>query len=246
MTQIDASSNDITNLYPNFGIGSELQMPSSFGANNTPSRYGTDYAKYYLFDDPSWDWTTEFNYSTWVEADRLNPGDVNALNFNMSEFYSRGGKVLTYHGYADGLIPTGVSPLLYDNVQLAMAADGANMDDFYRLFMVPGMQHCQGSVYDAPWYFGGSGHTEALTGLDELGKLPHGHSARDGHYNALFALMDWVERKKPVDVLIATKWRNDSVDNEIIRQRPLCKWPEQAVYKGRGDVNQACNWKCSG
>ena len=62
MTQIDAESNSITNLYPNFGVGSEMQMPSSFGMNNTPSPYGTDYAKYYILDDPDWDWATSFNY----------------------------------------------------------------------------------------------------------------------------------------------------------------------------------------
>ena len=244
MTQIDAESNSITNLYPNFGVGSEMQMPSSFGMNNTPSPYGTDYAKYYILDDPDWDWATSFNYSTWVDAYRLNPGNVNALNFNMSAFHSRGGKLLTYHGWADGLIPPGASSLLYDNVQTAMAPRGVEMDDFYRLFMVPGMQHCQQSVYDAPWYFGGSGHASTLTGTsEELSKLPLA-DANDSRHDALLALMEWVENEKPVEYLVATKWRNDSLTEEIVRQRPLCSWPKQAVYKGQGDVNKASNWRC--
>ena len=244
MTQIDAESNSITNLYPNFGVGSEMQMPSSFGMNNTPSPYGTDYAKYYILDDPDWDWATSFNYSTWVDADRLNPGNVNALSFNMSAFHSSGGKLLTYHGWADGLIPPGASSLLYDNVQTAMAPRGVEMDDFYRLFMVPGMQHCQQSVYDAPWYFGGSGHASTLTGTsEELSKLPLA-DANDSRHDALLALMEWVENEKPVEYLVATKWRNDSLTEEIVRRRPLCSWPKQAVYKGQGDVNKASNWRC--
>lgn len=245
MTQTDASPNRITALYPNFGLGSEAQMPSSFGANNTPSPYGTDYAKYYLFDDPTWDWAESFNYSTWAEADALNPGGVNALNFNMTPFRSRGGKLLTYHGYADGLIPTGASALLYDKIQTAMAPSGAKMEDFYRLFMVPGMQHCQQSVHDAPWYFGGSGQVSALSGSGEqLGRLPLAGAA-DGRHDALLALMRWVEDGEAVEEIVATKWRGDSLAEGVLRQRPLCSWPKQAVYRGVGDVDEAGSWRCS-
>lgn len=58
---------------------------------------------------------------------------------------------------------------------------------------------------------------EVLIGFDEFGKFFYGYSVCDGYYNVFFVLMDWVERKKLVDVLIVMKWRNDLVDNEIIR-----------------------------
>ncbi|KAF2644120.1 tannase and feruloyl esterase [Massarina eburnea CBS 473.64] len=162
LVQMDANVNTLTYIYPNFGLGSEVQMPSSFGSNNEPSAYGTDYAKYYLFDDPDWDWKTSFNYTTFTEAERLNPGNVNANNFNLSTFHGRGGKLIQYHGYADGLIPTEASQVLYDETWITMAEQGVDLDDFYHLFFVPGMQHCSGSVYDAPWYFGGSEQSSNL------------------------------------------------------------------------------------
>ena len=96
----------------------------------------------------------------------------------------------------------------------------------------------------APWYFGGSGHASTLTGTsEELSKLPLA-DANDSRHDALLALMEWVENEKPVEYLVATKWRNDSLTEEIVRQRPLCSWPKQAVYKGQGDVNKASNWRC--
>jgi feruloyl esterase len=122
---------------------------------NAPSLYGTSYVSNYVLDDPSWDWKT-YNYSVVQIADSRNPGDTNAVDFDISPFYARGGKLLHYHGLADGLIPTGASELLYNNYLYNLTSKGINADDFYRFFLVPGMQHCQGSVGNAPWYIGGA------------------------------------------------------------------------------------------
>jgi feruloyl esterase len=46
--------------------------------------------------------------------------------------------------------------LLYNNYLYNLTSKGINADDFYRFFLVPGMQHCQGSVGNAPWYIGGA------------------------------------------------------------------------------------------
>ena len=149
---------DINNtfVYPNFELGSDAQIPGSFGVygTNAPSLYGTSYVQNYILDDASWDWKT-YNYSVVEIADSLNPGSTNAADFDISPFYERGGKLLHYHGLADGLIPTGASELLYNNYLYNMSAKGINLDDFYRFFLVPGMQHCSGSVGNAPWYMGG-------------------------------------------------------------------------------------------
>ncbi|CAI6292323.1 unnamed protein product [Periconia digitata] len=244
LIQFDADVNNLTYLYPNFGLGSELQMPASFGTNNEPSLYGTDYAKNYIFDDPDWDWRISFNYSTFVEAGRLNPGNVNADNFDLSGFHSRGGKLITYHGYADGLIPTDVSQVLYDETYMAMAQQGVNLDEFYRLFFVPGMQHCQGSVYDAPWYFGASDHASNLeTNGQHKFPVP---GVDDAKHDALLALVAWVEGGQEVDQLVATKYENDTVSNGVLRQRPICKYPGFASWDGEGDVNVASSWSCVG
>jgi feruloyl esterase len=107
---------DVNNtwIYPNFGLGSEDKMTSSFGnvGTNAPSLYGSEYYSKYVLDDANWNWHI-YDYSTIDLADALNSGDTNADNFDISAFRARGGKLLHYHGLTDGLIPTGASEYLY-------------------------------------------------------------------------------------------------------------------------------------
>jgi feruloyl esterase len=143
-------------MYPNFGLGSEKQMPSSFGnvGTNAPSLFGTEYVAKYVLGSPNWDWHT-YNYSVVEISDRLNPGGTNAVNFDISHFQQNGGKLIHYHGLADGLIPTGASEYLYNQYLYAMNDKNIDLSSFYRFFLIPGMQHCGGSIGDAPQYMGG-------------------------------------------------------------------------------------------
>jgi feruloyl esterase len=43
---------------------------------------------------------------------------------------------------------------------------------------------------------------------------------------------------------VATKWHNDTLTDSVYRQRPLCPYPKQAKYDGRGDPNKAESWHC--
>lgn len=68
---------------------------------------------------------------------------LNATDPNLASFRSRGGKLLMYFGWADTALP----PLMgIDYYEKAVAANGADTPDFFRLFMVPGMFHCRGGV----------------------------------------------------------------------------------------------------
>ncbi|KAH8897580.1 feruloyl esterase-like protein B precursor [Thozetella sp. PMI_491] len=62
---------------------------------------------------------------------------------DLSVFRNRGGKIVGYHGTSDNVIPLKGSTSYYDKV---MALD-PNSQDFYRMFLAPGIGHC----------FGGSG-----------------------------------------------------------------------------------------
>jgi feruloyl esterase len=53
-------------------------------------------------------------------------------------------------------------------------------------------------------------------------------------------LEQWVERGTAPDQVIATRSTNGIVD----RIRPLCRFPQVAVYSGRGDSNDAANFTC--
>ena len=68
---------------------------------------------------------------------------VNAVDPDLSAFKARGGKLLMYHGWNDTAISARNSINYYDSVQQKM---GGSQDDFMRLYMAPGMQHCGGGV----------------------------------------------------------------------------------------------------
>jgi len=59
-------------------------------------------------------------------------------------------------------------------------------------------------------------------------------------FETLTALENWAERGVAPDAIPATHSTNDAVD----RTMPLCKFPEEAHYKGKGDLNSVDSWSC--
>jgi feruloyl esterase len=54
------------------------------------------------------------------------------------------------------------------------------------------------------------------------------------------ALERWIEQGFAPDRIIATRVLNGVVE----RSRPLCAYPTIAVYKGKGDTNDAASFEC--
>jgi feruloyl esterase len=59
-------------------------------------------------------------------------------------------------------------------------------------------------------------------------------------FDTLSALEQWVEKGIAPDAIPATHLANGVVD----RTMPLCKFPEQAHYKGSGDAKSVASWSC--
>jgi len=57
------------------------------------------------------------------------------------------------------------------------------------------------------------------------------------------ALEQWVEKGVAPDEIIATK--RDGATHKTIMTRPLCPYPQMAMYKGSGDPNNAASFTCS-
>ena len=92
-------------------------------------------------DDANWDPRT-FDLDRDLKIVNEKVGSLlNATNPDLSRFKARGGKLLLFHGWSDPLIPAGNTINYYDSVLAKMGQDQA---DWLRLFMVPGMGHCQG------------------------------------------------------------------------------------------------------
>ena len=58
--------------------------------------------------------------------------------------------------------------------------------------------------------------------------------------DAVTAVIDWVEKNKAPDSLLASKVTNGTVT----RTRPLCPYPQVARYKGQGSIDDAANFSC--
>jgi feruloyl esterase len=112
--------------------------------------------KYMVFDDPAYD-PLSFNYGTDLDVTRKKlSARIDSVNPDLRPFIQRGGKLILYHGWSD----PDISPLntihYFTEVEKTVGDDAGNS---VRLFMVPGMQHCEGGP--------GPNHFDALTSLEE-------------------------------------------------------------------------------
>ena len=93
--------------------------------------------------DTAWDPKT-FDLERDLKLVLDNVGSVtNAIDADLGAFKARGGKLLLYHGWNDGLIAAGNTLNYYESVVKQM---GRGQDDWVRVFMMPGVGHCAGGV----------------------------------------------------------------------------------------------------
>ncbi len=137
--------------------------------------------RYMVFENPEWDYhsfryTTARGFDNDMEVTEEKVGAMfNATDPDLRPFRANGGKLIQYHGWSDPDIPPTNSINYYESVVAALNSDaitdagsassgtrsGGLRDtrEFYRLFMVPGMQHCTGGP--------GTSRFDALTALEQ-------------------------------------------------------------------------------
>ncbi len=135
-------------LFAGWVRGSELGWAGYFVGHNEPAR--TDFWRYWVFGDPAWD-PRGFDFDKDVAWATSALAAVDALNPDLKPFRANGGKIVMYSGWADPVVPPGDVVGYYDKVRQTIG--NAATEDFFRLFMVPGMGHCNGgpgpSAFDA-------------------------------------------------------------------------------------------------
>jgi feruloyl esterase len=66
-----------------------------------------------------------------------------ATSYDLHRFKARGGKLVMWHGLADAGIMATSSIGYYEGVEKAMGGR-KETEDFFRLFLIPGVHHCGG------------------------------------------------------------------------------------------------------
>jgi Tannase and feruloyl esterase len=221
-----------TALFPGFPPGGEAGAAGWPGwiAGAAPGKsaqfaFGTQFFSNFLFDDAAWDFHS-FDFDRDVKLANSKLGAImNATEANLKPFQSRGGKLILYHGWSDAAIPVPSTIGYYNRVVEIMGARQA--DDFVRLFLAPGMQHCAGGP-----------------GPNEFGQIAG--KAGDAEHDINKAVERWVEEGEAPRKLIASKHKSDlNSASEVLRTRPLCAFPLVARHKGIGSTNDAANFACT-
>ena len=144
---------------PGWPVGAEISAPGASGvmasgwipwlvaapnARPTEATYGETFFKYMAFGRPmpEYDWKT-FNVD--ADFDRLQTARavLDATDPDLSRFKARGGKIVSYFGWADPALNPLMGVRYYESVIERL---GPQTAAFYRMFMVPGMFHCRGGV----------------------------------------------------------------------------------------------------
>jgi len=162
--------------------------------------------KYVVSTDPAWE-PSRFNAETDLELMDTGGAVLNTPSPNLKPFFNRGGKLLMYHGWNDQQVPAVSSVGYFTRVLDAVGKAAAGKS--IQLYMVPGMNHCQGGA-----------------GTDTFDKVA--------------AMEEWMARGTAPDRIVASH----ATDGTIDRTRPLCPYPQVAVYNGAGSTDDASSFSC--
>jgi len=134
-----------------------------------PFSISMDYFKYFLVQDPKWDWTTLTPAGfelLWKQSVEQYGAVIGTDDPDLTRFRDRGGKIIIYHGLADQLIPAAGAIDYYKRVQQQMGG-AKKTAQFARLFLAPGVDHGFRGAGPTP-----IGQLEAIVRWVEEGRAP--------------------------------------------------------------------------
>jgi hypothetical protein len=151
-------------------------------AGSSPFGIAVDYFRYWINQDPTFDWHSlseasfpaEFRLSERKFHDVIGTDDP-----HLQEFRRAGGKLLIWHGEADQLIFPRGTINYYERV-LTGSGGASHVADFARLFLAPGVDHC-------------------------------GFGQGPNSFDLLAPLVDWVENGVVPERIIAAKLNGNQV-----------------------------------
>ncbi|KAK7464291.1 hypothetical protein VKT23_006458 [Stygiomarasmius scandens] len=218
--------------YPRVQPGGESPIYTAWILGGDVVLFSADWFRFVVHSNPSLDVHT-LGEADWKLAQQLDPFNVSTVKGDISAFKGRGGKLLTYHGQADGLVSPIISELYYDHVSSTMNLSNPDIDEFYRLFRISGMSHC--SAGPGAWRIGQSffGDVSELEGEN-----------LNPDRNVLMAMVRWVEEGVAPETILGTKFVNDSDELGVEFSRRHCKFPLRNTYDGQGNSTEPESWSC--
>jgi feruloyl esterase len=207
-------------IYPGWPVGSESGYLGGWAYMiEGPQAFRTEFFRDWVFKDANWDWRSfDWHRDPAIVKERVG-ALVDSVDPNLSAFRQHGGKLILYHGLADPIGNVGDTV----NYYTAVSKTVPQTPQFVRLFLAPGMGHCRGGI--------------GLNTFDAIGTLEN-----------------WVEKGQAPDRMIAaakgvnSKTGGLATEAEVnaggARTRPLCAYPQQAKYTGRGSTEEAASYMC--
>ena len=178
-------------------------------------RAADGFFKYMVFEDPEWDFRSfDWDADLAFALEKVGPM-LDAVDPDIDAFRDRGGKLIVYHGWADPDISALSAIDYYEAVASRLGNDG---------------DRDAGLAATAEFYrlflVPGMGHCRGGPGPDQ--------------FDALSALEAWIEESTPPERIEASKMQDD----EVLRTRPLCPYPQEAKWTGQGSTDDAANFVC--
>lgn len=227
-------------IYPGFEPGSEAD-PYGWSAwilGDIQGQFANSFYGPAVHEDPQWDWHTADFHREMTLAEEKTAAILNAWSPDLRSFRDHGGKLIHYHGWSDAAVAPRDSVDYYGRVRTFLAtypdprtSNPASIDSFYRLFLVPSMQHCAGG--QGPTSFG---NNDMPPGIPD-----------DADHDIVMALDRWVTQGIAPDRIVATGALGADPTAGVKGTpitRPICPYPTVAHYKGTGDTNAAENFSC--
>lgn len=174
----------------------------------TPFQIGYDWLTVFLVRNISVD-VDAFTHEQWDGLFRQSVDEYTSVigtnNPDLTALKKAGTKVLVWHGQADPLIPSNGTINYFERAD----AYNANLTDYYRLFLAPGIGHCGGGA-----------------GLDPS----------DTVFDTLRA---WVENGTAPETIPASGPAVGTTDSAATRSIELCQYPKTLTYVGTNPNEQS-------
>jgi Tannase and feruloyl esterase len=197
-----------------------LDRGSAFGVLNGPTPFALGVTQFHWDEhDRNFDWQTVSldEYPQVAQDGSRNIADVTDTFKPLDRFKASGGKLLTWVGSNDQFIyPRGVIKYYREMAVRYGRHDRPDFAELQKFYR----------LFRAP----GVGHC----GIGSSGPIP---------VDPFGALVNWVENHVPPQSLLAS---GGSAAPATGRTRPLCPYPQTAIYNGSGSIDAATSFHCGG